>query len=83
MLKPWSAAATPNFGPSAFDAASQFVREEDMSGQVPYGPDPQLYVDMVLKWADARFTELAFVQIGSDQAAFCDWFAATLRPAMD
>jgi G6PDH family F420-dependent oxidoreductase len=70
-------------GPAAFDAASQFVRETDMAGQIPHGPDPQAYIDMVRKWGDAGFTELAFVQIGSDQAAFCEWFAATLRPALE
>jgi G6PDH family F420-dependent oxidoreductase len=69
-------------GPAAFDAASQFVREADMAEQIPHGPDPQPYVDTARKWADAGFTELAFVQIGPDQAAFCNWFASTLEPTL-
>jgi G6PDH family F420-dependent oxidoreductase len=70
-------------GPAAFDAASQFVREADMAGQIPHGPEPKAFVDMVKKWAEAGFTELAFVQIGPDQASFCEWFASTLRPALE
>ncbi len=69
-------------GPSAFDAASQFVREEDMTEQVPHGPDAGAYVDGLQQWADAGFTEVAFVQIGPDQAAFCEWFATELRPEL-
>jgi G6PDH family F420-dependent oxidoreductase len=70
-------------GPAAFDAASQFVREEDMADQIPHGPDTDAYVQAVKQWADAGFSEVAFVQIGPDQAAFCDWYANTLRPALD
>jgi G6PDH family F420-dependent oxidoreductase len=70
-------------GPSAFDAAGQFVREEDLIEQIPHGPDVEGYVDSARQFADAGFTELAYVQIGPDQAAFCEWFAQTLRPALD
>jgi G6PDH family F420-dependent oxidoreductase len=70
-------------GPAAFDAASKFVRESDLADQIPHGPAVGAYVDLARQWAEAGFTELAFVQIGSDQAAFCEWFAATLRPALD
>jgi G6PDH family F420-dependent oxidoreductase len=69
-------------GPAAFDAASQFVREDDMAEQIPHGPDVVGYVAGVQKFARAGFTELAFVQIGPDQAAFCEWYATTLRPAL-
>ncbi|HEX4019257.1 MAG TPA: TIGR03557 family F420-dependent LLM class oxidoreductase [Frankiaceae bacterium] len=69
-------------GPSAFDAASQFVREADMAEQIPHGPDPQAYIETVRRWAEAGFAELAFVQIGPDQAQFCEWFSSTLRPRL-
>ncbi len=69
-------------GPQAFDAASQFVREEDLKEQIPHGPDVESYVSAAKSFADAGFTELAFVQIGSEQARFCEWFATTLRPAL-
>jgi hypothetical protein len=69
-------------GPSAFDAASQFVREQDLAEQLPHGPDVDAYVKSAQGFADAGFTELAFVQVGPDQSAFCEWFASTLRPAL-
>ncbi len=70
-------------GTAAFDAASQFVRPEDLGEQIPHGPDPESYVAAVQQFADAGFTEFAFVQIGSEQAAFCEWYANTLRPALE
>jgi G6PDH family F420-dependent oxidoreductase len=70
-------------GPMAFDAASQFVRPEDLIEQIPHGPEVEGYVQSAQQFADAGFTELAFVQIGSEQAAFCEWFAMTLRPALE
>ncbi len=70
-------------GTAAFDAASQFVREEDLVDQIPHGPDAQGYVKSVQQFADAGFTEFAFVQIGSEQAAVCEWFATTLRPELE
>ena len=70
-------------GPQGFDSASQFVREEDVAEQVPHGPDVEAYVTAAKSFADAGFTELAYVQIGSEQARFCEWFATTLRPALE
>ena len=70
-------------GPQSFDAASSFVREEDIARQIPHGPEVEAYVDGAKAFADAGFTELAFVQIGPEQARFCEWFAETLKPALD
>ena len=70
-------------GPSAFDAASQFVREDDIAEQIPHGPDVEPYVKAAKSFADAGFTEFAFVQIGSGQARFCEWYAETLCPALE
>jgi G6PDH family F420-dependent oxidoreductase len=69
-------------GPAAFDAASRYVRESDMAEQIPHGPDVSAYVEMARQWSAAGFTELAFLQIGQEQAAFCEWFATRLRPAL-
>ncbi len=70
-------------GTSAFDAASQFVRPDDLAEQIPHGPEVEPYVASVRQFAEAGFTEFAFVQIGDDQAAFCEWFATTLRPELE
>ncbi len=70
-------------GPAAFEAASQFVRPEDLASQLPHGPDVESYVKSAQQFADAGFTELAFVQIGTEQSAFCEWYAETLHPALE
>jgi G6PDH family F420-dependent oxidoreductase len=73
-------AELPN--PVNFDAASQFVREEDIAAQLPYGPEVDGYVQAVKQFADAGFTQVAFVQIGPDQEAFCEFYANELAPAL-
>jgi G6PDH family F420-dependent oxidoreductase len=68
---------------AGFEAASQYVRKEDLAAEIAHGPDLEAYVKNAQGFADAGFTELAFVQIGPEQAAFCEWFASTLRPALE
>jgi G6PDH family F420-dependent oxidoreductase len=69
-------------GPSAFDSASQFVREEDVAGSIPCGDDVVAVLQAAKKYADAGFTQLALVQIGGDQQRpFLEWSEKTLLPA--
>ncbi|WP_336317839.1 LLM class F420-dependent oxidoreductase [Streptomyces lavendofoliae] len=69
--------------PDSFDAATQFVRPEDVADAIPCGDDPDDFVAAVKPYADAGFTEIALVQIGGDsQPAFLDWSAEKLLPAL-
>jgi G6PDH family F420-dependent oxidoreductase len=68
-------------GPPAFDAASQFVRPEDMASVGAWGPDVEPYLDTLGQFAEAGYTRVAFVQVGPEQQAFCSWAASTLLPA--
>jgi G6PDH family F420-dependent oxidoreductase len=69
-------------GPPAFDAASQFVRQEDVAGSIPCGDDVDAVIQAAKAWADAGFTHLALVQIGGDhQQPFLEWTGQTLLPA--
>ena len=69
-------------GPPAFDAASQFVREEDVAASIPCGDDVDAVLEAAKEYADAGFTHLALVQIGGDQQApFIEWSEKTLMPA--
>jgi G6PDH family F420-dependent oxidoreductase len=69
-------------GPSAFDAASQFVRPEDVSGSIPCGADVDAVIEGAQEYADAGFTHLALVQIGGDQQApYLEWAQRDLMPA--
>jgi G6PDH family F420-dependent oxidoreductase len=70
-------------GPSAFDAASQFVREEDVAAAIPCGADVDAVVKAVQPWREAGFTHLAFIQIGGDQQEpFRRWAEQELLPAL-
>jgi G6PDH family F420-dependent oxidoreductase len=52
--------------PVAFDAASQFVREEDVADSIPCGPDLDELVEGVRPFWEAGFTDVAVVQIGDE-----------------
>src|SRR5690348_9259560 len=69
-------------GTAGFDAASQFVREDDVAQGIPCGDDVDAVLAAAQEYADAGFTGLALVQIGDDQQApFFDWARSTLMPA--
>jgi G6PDH family F420-dependent oxidoreductase len=69
--------------PRSFDAASGNVREEDIAGLVPCGPDVGKYVKAAKEWVDAGFTHIALVQVGaSKQSDFIAWARAELLPAL-
>jgi G6PDH family F420-dependent oxidoreductase len=70
-------------GPSAFAGASQFVRPDDVEGQIPCGADVDRVVESVKKFTDAGFTHVALVQIGGDQQRpFLGWAEKELLPAL-
>lgn len=69
--------------PASFDAASQMVREEDVSAQMPCGPDLQRHVAGIRDFAAAGYAHVALVQIGADtQERFIAWAATELLPAL-
>ena len=51
-----------------FDAASQFVRPEDVAEQIPCGPDLDAIVEAVSAYWEAGFTDVAIVQVGDERA---------------
>jgi G6PDH family F420-dependent oxidoreductase len=69
-------------GPVNFDAASQFVRDEDMASAGAWGPDLEPYVEKVKAFAAAGYDRVALVQVGDEQEQFCEWFSTTLKPAV-
>jgi G6PDH family F420-dependent oxidoreductase len=73
-------AELPN--PVNFEAYARFVREEDIAELVPCGPSVEGIVRGVREFVDAGFGEVALVQIGDTQAAFCDLYARELAPAL-
>jgi G6PDH family F420-dependent oxidoreductase len=66
--------------PSDFEEAAAMVDEEDVAESTPHGPDPQGYLDLIGKYADAGFTHVYIHQIGENQEEFCEWAARELMP---
>ncbi|MUL41277.1 TIGR03557 family F420-dependent LLM class oxidoreductase [Streptomonospora sp. PA3] len=62
-----------------FEAATSFVREEDMSSGFGYGPDPERHVAVAQQFTDAGFDRLALVNAGPDPDGFFDFFAKELN----
>ncbi|MEY9929754.1 G6PDH family F420-dependent oxidoreductase [Catenulispora sp. GP43] len=70
-------------GTAGFDAASQFVRPEDVAASIPCGYSVDDFVEAVRPYAEAGFTEVALVQVGGDaQQPFLDWAEKALLPAL-
>ena len=70
-------------GPTAFEAASDFVRPEDLAGQMPHGPDVDEYVEKLGPMVEAGYTHLCVVQVGGEsQPEFLDWSERELLPAL-
>ncbi|GHG30486.1 MULTISPECIES: LLM class F420-dependent oxidoreductase [Amycolatopsis] len=70
-------------GPAGFAGATQFVREEDVAGSIPCGPDVEPIAEAVQEFEKAGFTDVALVQIGGDQQdGFLDFAEKELLPAL-
>ena len=64
---------------AGFAGATQFVRREDVSDNIPCGPDLDAVVEAVRPFWEAGFTDVALVQVGGDtQEQFLDEAAGPL-----
>jgi G6PDH family F420-dependent oxidoreductase len=69
--------------PASFEMASRTVRQEDVTAQMPCGPDLERHVAGIRQFEAAGFTHLALVQVGGDtQEQFITWAAEHLLPAL-
>ena len=69
--------------PRGFDAASQFVRPEDVAESIPCGPDIDGIVKAVSAYWEAGFSDIALVQVGDEgQERFLSEAAADVLSAL-
>lgn len=73
-------AELPN--PVNFDAATTYVREDDIAEMISCGPDPEGIVEAVRPFAEAGFTHVALVQVGQNQKEFCNFYEKELKDAL-
>jgi G6PDH family F420-dependent oxidoreductase len=74
-------AELPNVG--NFEAASRFVRPEDVREKIPCGPDVQQHVAAIQRAQDAGFDHIVILQAGPDQKGFFRFWEEKLRPALE
>jgi G6PDH family F420-dependent oxidoreductase len=65
-----------------FEAATKFIRPEDLAETIAIGPDVERHVAAVMKHIDAGFDHIALVGIGPDQDAFVKFFKEELHPRL-
>jgi G6PDH family F420-dependent oxidoreductase len=66
--------------PAHFEQACELVTEDMVAGAVPCGPDIDRHVEALQAYADAGVDELFVQQIGPEQDAFFDTWAAAVLP---
>ena len=67
---------------AAFEAASKFIRPEDLKDQIPAGPDPEPHLAAIRKAADAGFDHVVLTGVGPDQEGFIRFFERELKPRL-
>jgi G6PDH family F420-dependent oxidoreductase len=73
-------AELPN--PVNFDAATELVTADHMSGQFGCGPDVARHVEVTKPFVDAGYDQLALINAGPDMDGFFDFFTKELGPAL-
>ncbi|HEX8518149.1 MAG TPA: TIGR03557 family F420-dependent LLM class oxidoreductase [Pseudonocardia sp.] len=68
--------------PVNFDAASSFVREDDVLGQFACGPDVERHVEVVKQFTDAGYDRVVLMNSGPDVDGFVEFFSTTLAPRL-
>lgn len=66
-----------------FEAATAFVRPEDLADSAATGPDVDVHLAMVRKYVDAGFNHIVLTCPGQDQKGFIDFFSRELKPRLD
>lgn len=60
--------------PVHFEQAASMVSEEDVAGSVSCGPDPEVHIQGLMKFAEAGYDYIAVHQIGPHQEGFFDFY---------
>ena len=67
---------------AGFEAATKFIRPEDMADSIAAGPDVEKHVAQVRKYLDAGYDHVVLTCPGDDQAGFIRFFEKELRPRL-
>jgi G6PDH family F420-dependent oxidoreductase len=70
-------AELPN--PANFAAATETVRDDDITEMIPCGPDPDQHVEMITKYVDAGFERVALAYVGDDLEGYLQFWTDELQ----
>jgi len=68
--------------PASFEAASAWIRPEDVAKVIACGPDPQHHLAAVRRYRDAGFDHLVLIGVGPDQQGFLRFWEEELAPKL-
>ncbi|WP_265108030.1 TIGR03557 family F420-dependent LLM class oxidoreductase [Halosolutus halophilus] len=68
--------------PAHFEQATEIVSEDDVAELITCGPDPDEHVETIEEYVDAGYDHVVVHQIGSNQAAFVDFYEESVLPAL-
>jgi G6PDH family F420-dependent oxidoreductase len=69
--------------PEHYEEAAGAIRQEDVAEYVPCGPDADLHVKHLKRFADAGFGHVYVHQIGPDQEGFFRFYREEVRPTLE
>ena len=69
--------------PVNFEAATRYVREDDVARHVPCGPSVDRHLEGIKKYVDAGFDQIAVLQAGRDQDSFFQFWNEELKPGLE
>ncbi|WP_212275352.1 TIGR03557 family F420-dependent LLM class oxidoreductase [Agromyces salentinus] len=68
--------------PVNFEAASEYIRREDVAEKLSVGPDLDAHVETVRPFVEAGFDHVALMNLGPDPDGFFDVFESELGPRL-
>ena len=68
--------------PSLYEAVAENIRPEDLADSVSLGPDPEVHLEAIRKYADAGYDHLYIHQIGPHQEGFFEFYKEQVLPKL-
>jgi coenzyme F420-dependent glucose-6-phosphate dehydrogenase len=68
--------------PAHFEQATADLTPDDLAEAIPWGPDPDRYLEDIRKYEQAGYTHIYFHQIGHDQDGFFRFWTEELEPKL-
>ena len=68
--------------PSLYEAVAEVISDEKLKGSASLGPDPEVHIEGIKKFADAGYDHLCIHQIGPKQEGFIEFYRDQVLPKL-